>query len=157
MIQQGVSVGGDADPSSGSMSEAVGNEMTIGKVMDWIEARLEAIKSREEEEDEEEEKERVKSGTMSMSKPSGAAKSRPPESVSSAARHKEQVCFRIFFFPPDCYADPSVIVVARNTSGNPSDSTCGSPTYFSDLCTSLSFHTISSFTHYTANASHPIR
>ncbi|KAJ8085628.1 hypothetical protein PM082_004446 [Marasmius tenuissimus] len=54
MIQQGVSVGGD---SSASGSESDG--MTIGKVMDWIEARMEAIKSREEEEDEEEEKEKA--------------------------------------------------------------------------------------------------
>ncbi|KAF9255883.1 hypothetical protein L218DRAFT_883033, partial [Marasmius fiardii PR-910] len=38
MIQQGVSVGGD---SSGSGSSTDG--MTIGKVMDWIEARMEAI------------------------------------------------------------------------------------------------------------------
>ncbi|KIM89683.1 hypothetical protein PILCRDRAFT_38447, partial [Piloderma croceum F 1598] len=46
MIQQGVSVGGVADPSSAmseSMREATGNEMTIGKVMDWVEARLEAV------------------------------------------------------------------------------------------------------------------
>ncbi len=32
--------------------------MSIGKVMDWAEARLEEIKAREEEEDEDEEKER---------------------------------------------------------------------------------------------------
>lgn len=98
MIQQGVSVGGDANPSSGSMSEAMGNGMTIGKVMDWIEARLEAVKSREEEEEEEEEKERAKSSAQastSTAKPSGAAKSRPPESVSSTTRHKEPVCLSI--------------------------------------------------------------
>ncbi|THU84316.1 hypothetical protein K435DRAFT_406146 [Dendrothele bispora CBS 962.96] len=55
MIQQGVSVGGIDASESGSSSES---GMTIGKVMDWIEARMEAIKSREEEEDEEEEKEK---------------------------------------------------------------------------------------------------
>lgn len=59
--------------------------MTIGRIMDYIEARLEAIKSREEEEDEDEEKERERerererncasgqvkapSGTPSTSKP----------------------------------------------------------------------------------------
>ncbi|KAI0691543.1 hypothetical protein C8Q76DRAFT_758489 [Earliella scabrosa] len=45
MIQQGVST--DSDPS---------REVTIGRIMDYIEARLEAIKAREEEEDEEEER-----------------------------------------------------------------------------------------------------
>ena len=34
--------------------------MTIGRVMDWTEARLDAIKAREEEEDEDEEKEKEK-------------------------------------------------------------------------------------------------
>ncbi|KZP20506.1 hypothetical protein FIBSPDRAFT_742073, partial [Athelia psychrophila] len=46
MIQQGVSVGGTTQPSSPnsrSLGGSGGNEMTIGKVMDWIEARLEAI------------------------------------------------------------------------------------------------------------------
>jgi hypothetical protein len=41
-VEAGVSVSGNA-----------GEEMTIGRVMDWIEARLEAIKSTEEEEEEE--------------------------------------------------------------------------------------------------------
>ncbi|KAI0776509.1 hypothetical protein BD413DRAFT_644615 [Trametes elegans] len=45
MIQQGVSTDVDA-----------GREVTIGRIMDYIEARLEAIKAREEEEDEEEER-----------------------------------------------------------------------------------------------------
>lgn len=46
VIQQGVSVGGASNEGEGGM--------TIGRVMDWVEARLEAIKTREEEEDEEE-------------------------------------------------------------------------------------------------------
>ena len=50
MIQQGVSSGESSDPNGGGM--------TIGRIMDYIEARLEAIKSREEEEDEDEEKDR---------------------------------------------------------------------------------------------------
>ncbi|KAF9007091.1 hypothetical protein BDQ17DRAFT_1423169 [Cyathus striatus] len=57
MIQQGVSVGGIGASGSGSHG-ADDDGMTIGRVMDWIEARLEAIKSREEEEDEDEEKEK---------------------------------------------------------------------------------------------------
>lgn len=55
MIQQGVSLN-----PSGSSHDAEGGGMTIGRVMDWTEARLEAIKSREEEEDEDEEREKEK-------------------------------------------------------------------------------------------------
>ncbi|KIK68699.1 hypothetical protein GYMLUDRAFT_116621, partial [Collybiopsis luxurians FD-317 M1] len=56
MIQQGVSVEGlqhnhassgsrsnTGSSSSASLSDAEGQGMTIGKVMDWIEARMEAI------------------------------------------------------------------------------------------------------------------
>jgi len=57
MIQQGVSTGGVA--LSGSNSPA-GDVMTIGRIMDWIEARMEAVKAREEEEDEDEEREKEK-------------------------------------------------------------------------------------------------
>jgi hypothetical protein len=53
MIQQGVSVGGSG----------LSDGMTIGRVMDWIEARLDAVKSREEEEEEEEEREKGHGGT----------------------------------------------------------------------------------------------
>ncbi|EGO03143.1 hypothetical protein SERLA73DRAFT_176664 [Serpula lacrymans var. lacrymans S7.3] len=59
MIQQGVSAGGIA-PSTSTNPD--GSEMTIGKVMDWIEARLDAIKSRQEEEEEEWEKEKGRGG-----------------------------------------------------------------------------------------------
>jgi len=54
MIQQGVSL-----DQSGSGYDAESG-LTIGRVMDWIEARLEAIRSRQEEEDEDEERERDK-------------------------------------------------------------------------------------------------
>lgn len=54
MIQQGVSAGGivlsDHNAHSG--------EMTVGRILDWIEARMDAVKSREEEEDEDEEREK---------------------------------------------------------------------------------------------------
>jgi hypothetical protein len=43
MIQQGVSAGGADDA------------MSVGRIMDWVEARLEAIKAREDEEYEDEE------------------------------------------------------------------------------------------------------
>lgn len=77
MIQQGV--------SSGESSGTNGEGMSIGRIMDYVEARLEAIKSREEEEDEDEEKERGKqtSAKTPGSVPAGAVKSAP--AVSSTA------------------------------------------------------------------------
>jgi hypothetical protein len=51
MIQQGVSAGGD---------HAGENPMSVGRIMDWVEARCDAIKAREEEEEEEEQKEKDK-------------------------------------------------------------------------------------------------
>ncbi|KAJ3781302.1 hypothetical protein GGU11DRAFT_281682 [Lentinula aff. detonsa] len=84
MIQQGVSAEGfehtQSHDSSGSCSDAPssqGKGMTIGKVMDWIEARMEAIKSREEEEDEEEERERERerASTANTAVPTAAANS----------------------------------------------------------------------------------
>ncbi|KAG8215500.1 hypothetical protein J3R82DRAFT_9145 [Butyriboletus roseoflavus] len=54
MIQQGVSAGGIA-PSDHNVHSG---EMTVGRILDWIEARMEAVKSREEEEDEDEEREK---------------------------------------------------------------------------------------------------
>lgn len=67
MIQQGVSVGGLGPTASASSLDADNDGMTIGRVMDWIEARLEAIKTQEDEEDEEEEKEREKERTRPTS------------------------------------------------------------------------------------------
>lgn len=60
MIQQGVSVGGLGSSASESSHGADNDGMTVGRIMDWIEARLEAIKAQEEEEDEEEEREKEK-------------------------------------------------------------------------------------------------
>ncbi|KAL0952938.1 hypothetical protein HGRIS_007151 [Hohenbuehelia grisea] len=57
MIQQGVS---DIGPATGDSQDGQGNGMTIGRVMDWIEARRDAIKAREEEEDEDEENQKQK-------------------------------------------------------------------------------------------------
>ncbi|RDB18305.1 hypothetical protein Hypma_000494 [Hypsizygus marmoreus] len=55
MIQQGVSLN-----AAGTSHDVEGGGMTIGRVMDWTEARLEELRSREEEEDEEEEREKEK-------------------------------------------------------------------------------------------------
>ncbi len=74
MIQQGVST--DADPS---------REVTIGRIMDYIEARLEAIKSREEEEDEEEERAAKGVAGVAKAKPSSPTAPAPPA-------RREQVC-----------------------------------------------------------------
>jgi hypothetical protein len=58
-IQQGVSADvGQSRKSSNYATE--GGSMTIGRVMDWTEARLDAIRAREEEEDEDEEREKDK-------------------------------------------------------------------------------------------------
>ncbi|EMD31267.1 hypothetical protein CERSUDRAFT_89268 [Gelatoporia subvermispora B] len=70
MIQQGV--------STGESSDAGGPGTSIGRIMDYIEARLEAIKSREEEEDEDEERERTRMGPAPP--PSSAA---PPPAKPS--------------------------------------------------------------------------
>ncbi|KAI5991262.1 hypothetical protein EDD15DRAFT_2388665 [Pisolithus albus] len=60
MIQQGVSVGGIAPSTS---DNPLSGEMSIGRILDWIEARMEAIKAREEEEDEDEEREKERDRT----------------------------------------------------------------------------------------------
>jgi len=100
MIQQGVSVGG-LDPSgSGSSHDAEGGGMTIGRVMDWIEARLDAIKSREEEEDEDEEREKERergrppasTGAKPDNKPA-----KPSVPGASTTRPKDQVLYLFDF------------------------------------------------------------
>lgn len=75
MIQQGVST--DADPS---------REVTIGRIMDYIEARLDAIKTREEEEDEEEERAAKGVAGPSVPKPKPAS-----PTLGAAAPRREQV------------------------------------------------------------------
>lgn len=59
VIQQGVSAGGiGIEDESG---------MTIGRVMDWIEARLEAVKIKDSEEEEEEEEKESKGKALGTS------------------------------------------------------------------------------------------
>ncbi|KAI0311116.1 hypothetical protein OF83DRAFT_1069354 [Amylostereum chailletii] len=90
MIQQGVSVS-----DSG--------EMTIGRVMDWVEARLDAVKAREEEEEEEEERERERREPGGSGKPSGVVRSSSAPVV--LPQHKDPVRFFLlcftFCFPED--------------------------------------------------------
>ncbi|OSX56876.1 hypothetical protein POSPLADRAFT_1158251 [Postia placenta MAD-698-R-SB12] len=80
MIQQGVSTGESTDSD--------GPGMTIGRIMDYIEARLDAIKSREEEEDEDEEKDRERDRAKPAAGPSAPAR---VVSLPAAAppRHKD--------------------------------------------------------------------
>lgn len=68
-IQQGVSASDIGLSPSNDLEEG----MTIGKVMDWTEARVDAIKAREEEEEEDEEREKDKPP--------------PPTAAPSAAVH----------------------------------------------------------------------
>lgn len=59
--------------------------MTIGRVMDWTEARLEAIRTTEEEEEEEEEREKERAAAQTTSR-SSVPPSVTPTSPKSAAR-----------------------------------------------------------------------
>ena len=76
MIQQGVSAGESSDPTSSGM--------TIGRIMDYIEARLEAIKSREEEEDEDEEKERERERERNLASTLNKAPSSTPSALKAS-------------------------------------------------------------------------
>jgi hypothetical protein len=78
MIQQGVS---DSDSEGGS------GMLTIGRVMDWVEARLEAVKAREEEEEEDEEREKVRANPVGKASSSLARANSAP-----VAQHKDNVC-----------------------------------------------------------------
>jgi len=62
-IQQGVSVGEVAESASAVSQRVDGDGMNIGRVMDWIEGRIDAVIAREEEEEEEEEREKDKERT----------------------------------------------------------------------------------------------
>jgi len=90
MIQQGVSVGGLGTSSPSSSHGADNDGMTIGRVMDWTEARIEAIKAQEEEEEEEEEREREKDPAppTSVDPPKPAKPDLPEQTASSGdVRH----------------------------------------------------------------------
>ena len=76
VIQQGVSDRGAGSESDGGMN--------IGRVMDWVEARLEAIRSREEEEAEEEEREskpKADAGTLKTPGPLNTTSGRDKENL----------------------------------------------------------------------------
>jgi hypothetical protein len=83
-IQQGVSAS-DIGPSP----DIEGGGMTIGKVMDWTEARVDAIKAREEEEEEDEEREKDKERRAPSAAPSVAVHVAPKSEVSKpGAQHR---------------------------------------------------------------------
>jgi hypothetical protein len=73
MIQQGVS---DAGPLPSTSGTGTTTAMDVGRVMDWLDARVAAIRSREEEEDEDEDKEKV-------------GNSRPQATSTPAPRRKQ--------------------------------------------------------------------
>lgn len=106
MIQQGVSTGGVALSDS---NNPAGDVMTIGRIMDWIEARMEAVKAREEEEDEDEErekeKERARGSVPAASRndttifPGDAARNPVQTTTSSCRADNQTVCsFNLLFF-----------------------------------------------------------
>ncbi|KAJ3476034.1 hypothetical protein NLI96_g11435 [Meripilus lineatus] len=103
MIQQGVSAGeSSSDPNGGGSP--------ICRVMDYIEARLEAIRSREEEEEEDEEKERGKQAhtTAGDVKTEGKGRSgvqkaqqsqqQQQQSGTATPKPKEHVCLPFHLF-----------------------------------------------------------
>jgi hypothetical protein len=104
MIQQGVSVGGIS-----SSHDSEGGGMTIGKVMDWIEARLEAIKSREEEEDEDEEREKERE----------RERGKPSTSTSAAVTVKTDQVVKATINPPS--------VVSQSTSNRQKEKAASMP------------------------------
>lgn len=122
MIQQGVSAGESSD----------GNGMTIGRIMDYIEARLEAIKSREEEEDEDEEKDKERDRERrlppsALSKvPSGTALNVKSSSATNhpPAKSRESVCTTLPSFCCHC-SRISKVVSAPMTPLSPPPSTAG--------------------------------
>jgi hypothetical protein len=63
MIRHGLSDAG----RTGGGDEGGAPAMDVGRVMDWVDARLEAIRAREEEEDEDEERERARSSATAGS------------------------------------------------------------------------------------------
>ena len=79
MIQHGVSAGGI---DNGESREG----MTIGRVMDWTEARLQALRQKDEEEDEDEEREKERKPSTAPAAPTSAHPSAPKLS-KSAAQH----------------------------------------------------------------------
>jgi len=104
-IQQGVSAIDIGQAPSGSSSHAMeGSGMSIGRIMDWTEARLEAIKAREEEEDEDEEREKDRDNrptprpTVPAAIPVKSETSKKLVASIPAAQVKEPVYYFSLFF-----------------------------------------------------------
>lgn len=98
MIQHGVSAGGI---DNGSSREGV----TIGRVMDWTEARLEALKQKDEEEDEDEDRDKDRERGKPSTAPAAPAsapsapkvsKSVPQNIPNNNARPKNMVSCALF-------------------------------------------------------------
>lgn len=83
-----MSAGDVGQSPSGASHDVERGGMTIGKVMDWTEARLDAIKAREEEEEEDEEREKDKERPAPSAAPSVAVQVPPKsEGRKSGAPH----------------------------------------------------------------------
>jgi hypothetical protein len=67
--------------------------MTIGRVMDWVEARLDAVRSREEEEDEEDERERGSHSSAPNASASGSHRPSAPAHKVSLVKGPMGSCF----------------------------------------------------------------
>lgn len=114
MIQQGVSADvGIAHPLNGET-------LSIGRILDWTEARIEALKAREEEEDEDEErekeKERARSGPPSTSNTATKDSAPPvsfPTKASTSYRAPENTVSSFYeLYPPS----PVITLLCRHPS-----------------------------------------
>ncbi|KAI6118464.1 hypothetical protein F5141DRAFT_1024201 [Pisolithus sp. B1] len=122
MIQQGVSVGGIAPSTS---DNPLSGEMTIGRILDWIEARMEAIKAREEEEDEDEEREKERDRTRAGPQTSRTDLNKDMSNVSvSSSSHPTTSSSK----PSDLMSAPTPLTPHSPTNSNLTHPTTPSPT-----------------------------
>lgn len=125
MIQQSVSAGGiipsDHNPHS--------SEMTVGRILDWIEARMDAVKSREEEEDEDEEREkdRERSRVTPPSTRSDIHKDTHPFPSRSSAKPSQPTSAS---YRPDDHSVRHHPCISRQMAHPTSASTCAAHTTF---------------------------
>ena len=115
-IQQGLSTGG-VGPTADAPD---GGVLTIGRVMDWTEARLEAIRATEEEEDEEEEREKDRSSSGTNSRQAVAVVPAATVAVRASNAHASASA------PASAPASPKV-AVKRSVPPRHKDIVCYSP------------------------------
>lgn len=122
MIQQGVSVGGIA-PST--LDNPLSGEMSIGRILDWIEARMDAIKAREEEEDEDEEREKERDRTRGAPQ---ISRTDPNKDINNASVSSSSHPTTSSSKPSDLTSAPAPLTPHSLTNSNLTHPTTPSPT-----------------------------